>query len=165
MAEFEQEIKTLKDLAKKHGFAVSTTPTKSGGVEKLWKETQLYDGNVDSRKFIQQFEFKAMCAAVEDDKGKKMALLSSLDTIRYDEVYSTINKDLKEASYKEIVDCLHSLYAEPIQIWHEIAKFGNEKMIHGDKVLEYFHRLKKKSLQTVTSQILTRPSKINWFGV
>lgn len=71
----EEEIQKAQELAEKYGMKVVET-ARTSGVEKLWKETQVYDGSVDSRKFIQQFEFKAMCAGVESDEGKKLALLS-----------------------------------------------------------------------------------------
>lgn len=126
----------------KLALAEQAIAAKSANEQKLWKETGKFDGTGDWQAYIDQFEFKATCANVDDAETKKRTLLSSVAPEIYTEVFNFMTKPLSQATFDEVVEAMTSMFGKKSKPWHEIREFEKMSMAAGETVFKYFQRLK-----------------------
>lgn len=126
----------------KLALAEQAIAAKRANEQKLWKETGKFDGTGDWQAYIDQFEFKATCANVDDPETKKRTLLSSVTPEIYTEVFNFMTKPLSEATFNEVVEAMTSMFGKKSKPWHEIREFEKINMTKSETVFKYFQRLK-----------------------
>lgn len=117
------------------------------GEHKLWKESHLFDGEMNWLAYLEQFEFKAECAHVVEKEAKKKALLSSVTPEVYTEVSNYLNKKLADATFEEVVEIMTTIYGEEKQPWHDVREFEKIQMLPNETVKKFFQRIKEATKQ------------------